>query len=231
MEFIYDDNRICKKTILFIKSITLLFHFICLYINFNSIEKDSIFIYYISTVFITFCCVCNNVRYEYAHMKIYGNPFSSIDEFTQWKKNHAFIRTTYFLNNFEIILHILFFCMTIKHISFINKNILFYSISWIILYFYSFMYFLMIILGCIFCCTLNISFIDRIFTDKSNIQPRLSTYILTNVDIEKECCICMDKNTNNWVDIPCGHSFHNECIIQWYQTSNTCPICRSVLLV
>jgi len=231
MEFIYDDKRICKKTVLFIKSITLLFHFICLYIDFNNIQKDNIFIYYISTVFLTFCCACNNARYEYAHMKIYGNSFSSVDEFKQWKKNHTFIRTTYFLNNFEMILHIFFFCMTIKHISFINKNILFYSISWIILYFYAFLYFIIIILGCIFCCSLNTSYAHRIFTDKSNVQHRLSPYIPENVDISKECCICMDKNTNNWVYIPCGHSFHNECIIQWYQTSNTCPICRSALMV
>jgi len=231
MEFIYDDKRICKKTMLLIKFTTILYHFISLYINFSNIQKDNIFIYYISTIFLTFCCACNNARYEYAHMKIYGNPFSSIDEFTQWKKNHTFIRTTYFLNNFEMILHILFFCMTIKHISFINKNILFYSISWIILYFYAFIYFLIIICGCILCCTLNTSVVHMILTDKSNIQPTLSPYIPVNIDTSKECCICMDKNTNNWVDIPCGHSFHNECIIQWYQTSNTCPICRSALMV
>lgn len=227
MEFIYDDTRICKKTIVFIKFITLLIHFIFLYIDFDRIEKNRIFIYYINTVFASFCCICNNLRYEYAHIKIYGQTFQSIDQFQQWKKKYKFIKTTYFLNNFEIISHIVFFCMTINQFTFINKQIIFYSISAIILYFYAFLYFFMIILAGIFCCSLNISFFDRVFINKS----RSSAYILTNVDLDKECCICMDKNANNWVDVPCGHSFHGECIIQWNRTSNTCPICRSVISV
>ena len=48
MEFIYDDKRICKKTILFIKSITLLFHFI----HSINILKDTN-LYYIITPQIT----------------------------------------------------------------------------------------------------------------------------------------------------------------------------------
>jgi hypothetical protein len=227
MEFIYDDKRICKKVMLFIKFTTLLYHFICLYIDFNYIQKNSEFIYYINTVFLSFCCACNNIRYEYAHMKIYGQTFSSVEQFNLWKKTNKFVRTTYFLNNFEIIFHILFFCMTIKQFNLIDKKILFYSISWIILYFYAFIYFLIIISGCIFCCTLNIPLHLLIYKEKDRSSP----YKLTNIDTESECCICMDKNTNNWVDIPCGHSFHYECIIEWNQTSNTCPICRSVLLV
>jgi hypothetical protein len=226
MEFIYDDKRICNKTMLFIKSIILLFHFICLYVDFNSIEKKSIiFIYYINTIFSTFYCVCNNARYEYHHIKIYGQNFSSIDEFNEWRKSHKFIRITYFLNNFEMVSYIFFFCMTIKQFTFINNQIIFYSISTIILYIYACIFFLIIIFGCMCLCSFNFSL------HKPSDQSRSLVYIVENVDINKECCICMDKNTNNWVHIPCGHSFHNECIIQWNRTSNTCPICRSVLLV
>jgi len=227
IEFIYDDKRICKKTILFIRSITLLFHFISLYIDFDRIEKNRIFIYYINTIFATFCAISNNLRYEYAHIKIYGQTFQSIHQFQEWKKKYKFIKTTYFLNLIEIIFHILFFFMTINQFTFINYQIIFYSISVIIIYFYTFLYFLELIILFIICCLFNISFIDRVFKNKS----RSSSYILTNVDLDKECCICMDKNANNWVDVPCGHSFHGQCIIQWNLTSNTCPICRSVIMI
>ena len=98
MEFIYDDKRICKKSMLFIKFTTFLLHLICLYIDFNYIQKDNIFIYYISTIFSTLCLICNNARYEYIHIKIYGKNFRSIDEFNEWKKTNQFIRITYFLN-------------------------------------------------------------------------------------------------------------------------------------
>ena len=49
------------------------------------------------------------------------------------------------------------------------------------------------------------------------------------IDDKKECCICLDKNTTEWVRTPCDHEFHKKCINDWYKTKNTCPICRSNL--
>jgi hypothetical protein len=231
MEFVYDEKRVFKKILLFLKCITLLFHFFCLYIDFDSIEKNNSFIYYVLTVFSTLLCVCNNARYEYAHIKIYGKYFTSIHEFKLWKKTHQLLCLTSFLNIFEITMHIFFFCMTITKLSFANKNILFYSISWLILEIYAFLCFFIVAFILIFCCSLNIPFIEWFMIDNPTVQSRLminNINIQANVDTERECCICMDKNTNNWVTMPCGHAFHIECIMQWYTTSNTCPICRSL---
>jgi hypothetical protein len=230
MDFIYDEKRICKQTLLFIKCVTLLFHFFCIYINFDSIEKDNRFIYYSFTLFSTLLCVCNNARYEYAHFKIYGNHFASIYEFKQWKKKHQYICLTSFLTIFEITVHIFFFCMTITKLSFENRKLLFYSISSLILEIYAILCFFITIFVLIFCCSLHIPIIDWFFLDNQTEQPRIRTNILLTqvyIDKEMECCICMDKNINNWIKIPCGHAFHHECIRHWLRTSNTCPVCRS----
>ena len=235
MEFIYDEKRKCKKALLFIKSITLLFHIFCFYSNFDSIEKDNRFIYYTLTLFSTFLCICNNARYEYAHIKIYGKHFTSIHEFKLWKKTHQLLRLTSFLTVFEIIVHIFFFCMTITKLSFVNTKILLYSISWLILELYAILCFFIVIFFLyifffIFCCSISISLIDWFFIVNPTDQPRLIPNIIAirvYIDEENECCICMDKNTNDWVNIPCGHAFHRECISQWLRTSHTCPVCRS----
>ena len=205
-----------------------------MYINFDSIEKNNSFIYYILTLSSTFLCVCNNARYEYAHIKIYGQHFASIDEFKLWKKAHELLCLTFFVIVFEITLHIFFFCMTITKLSFVNTKIQFYTISWLILEIYAILYIFIVVFVLIFYCSLNIILIEWFIIDKSIGQPRLMINTITThlyIDVERECCICLDKNTNNWINIQCGHTFHRECISHWLRTSNTCPICRSLLQV
>lgn len=58
-----------------------------------------------------------------------------------------------------------------------------------------------------------------------------------------ECCICFedgsnatmddgstsgldDKHPQAFVRLPCGHAFHEDCVIAWFCTSATCPLCR-----
>ncbi|KAK6174923.1 hypothetical protein SNE40_013481 [Patella caerulea] len=45
-----------------------------------------------------------------------------------------------------------------------------------------------------------------------------------------QCCICADLFENNpTVNIaaaPCGHTFHETCLMRWLDTSATCPSCR-----
>lgn len=53
----------------------------------------------------------------------------------------------------------------------------------------------------------------------------------------ESCTICMEEfNINGDGDgtvevlvMPCGHEFHQQCIVQWLQTSHVCPLCRYCL--
>ena len=42
------------------------------------------------------------------------------------------------------------------------------------------------------------------------------------------CCICLDEISlgSKTVLLPCGHLFHDDCIVTWFKNNNTCPICR-----
>ncbi|BFZ23244.1 hypothetical protein BsWGS_26283 [Bradybaena similaris] len=46
-----------------------------------------------------------------------------------------------------------------------------------------------------------------------------------------QCCICSDlfenRPTVNIAAVPCGHTFHEECLMRWMESSSTCPSCRS----
>ncbi|NXC63019.1 TRAIP ligase, partial [Aleadryas rufinucha] len=49
--------------------------------------------------------------------------------------------------------------------------------------------------------------------------------------IRAHCTICSDffDNVRDVAAVPCGHTFHQACLIQWFDTapSRTCPQCRS----
>ncbi|KAJ4981720.1 hypothetical protein NE237_032557 [Protea cynaroides] len=45
------------------------------------------------------------------------------------------------------------------------------------------------------------------------------------------CMICMDEFVKGVeiVKLPCKHFFHGECIFQWFDKKNSCPLCRFAL--
>lgn len=45
-------------------------------------------------------------------------------------------------------------------------------------------------------------------------------------DSNKECTICQDI-VNKGKRMPCGHDFHDECILKWLKMKNSCPTCRT----
>ncbi len=42
------------------------------------------------------------------------------------------------------------------------------------------------------------------------------------------CCICISdiKKNEETLLLPCGHMFHSECVVNWLNQNNTCPVCR-----
>merc|ERR1719456_2087359 len=46
------------------------------------------------------------------------------------------------------------------------------------------------------------------------------------------CAICQEEFKSDSICrklIPCGHIFHDECIVDWWSWRPTCPLCRRVL--
>ena len=40
------------------------------------------------------------------------------------------------------------------------------------------------------------------------------------------CSICLDDSTENVKTLLCGHKFHKDCIEEWFDREETCPMCR-----
>lgn len=45
---------------------------------------------------------------------------------------------------------------------------------------------------------------------------------------KKNCVICFTdfENGDKTVVLPCIHLFHYDCIVQWFESHNTCPVCK-----
>eukprot|EP00929_Paragymnodinium_shiwhaense_P050207 TRINITY_DN25299_c0_g1_i2.p1 TRINITY_DN25299_c0_g1~~TRINITY_DN25299_c0_g1_i2.p1 ORF type:complete len:263 (+),score=35.09 TRINITY_DN25299_c0_g1_i2:181-969(+) len=42
-----------------------------------------------------------------------------------------------------------------------------------------------------------------------------------------ECAVCQESLSGQDAKLfPCGHFYHSECILQWFQRQVTCPLCR-----
>ena len=159
MEFTYNESRACKHKIITIRSAFFLFHLFSIYYDFNNIEKDKYFTYYLLTLSSIFLCICNSIRYEYAYNKILGHTFESHGEFLEWKETHSLKKFTVFLDGYEKGISIFFLVNTITIFSFFEKKIL-YNISCCIIYIYTALSIAVLICIFLFCCSLNISIID-----------------------------------------------------------------------
>mgnify|MGYP001368122427 CR=1 FL=1 len=45
-------------------------------------------------------------------------------------------------------------------------------------------------------------------------------------DIKEICTICFDKINDNGFFLNCKHQFHYNCIKKWFNSCQTCPLCK-----
>jgi hypothetical protein len=59
----------------------------------------------------------------------------------------------------------------------------------------------------------------------------LKRYSCVETSINSSCTVCMDMVTKSEdvIELPCKHIFHEVCIEKWFQSRNTCPNCRFVV--
>jgi hypothetical protein len=67
-------------------------------------------------------------------------------------------------------------------------------------------------------------------------RPKYVVIRYKNMPNKKEhtsCPICFDDYTDNCfvLETECKHYFHEECLEKWMERNNTCPICRTDLIV
>ena len=43
------------------------------------------------------------------------------------------------------------------------------------------------------------------------------------------CMVCLEAHDTRPVASPCGHCFHEACIVRWAEQSRMCPVCRADL--
>lgn len=62
---------------------------------------------------------------------------------------------------------------------------------------------------------------------KQIIKNFLKKYILSNKN-KCECSICLnfDSINDKIVELPCKHNYHYNCISNWINISNKCPLCK-----
>ncbi|KAG8380395.1 hypothetical protein BUALT_Bualt06G0010900 [Buddleja alternifolia] len=71
------------------------------------------------------------------------------------------------------------------------------------------------------------SFIDSLPIMMRLVPPPTSS----SSNTQSSCSICKEdfETADIFVtinEVPCGHCFHKDCIVEWLHRSNTCPLCR-----
>jgi hypothetical protein len=48
--------------------------------------------------------------------------------------------------------------------------------------------------------------------------------------MSNECCICLEEIKDNH-KLLCTHSYHKICIDKWFESNQSCPICRNIEVI
>ena len=233
--FVYDDDRFFSKMYVFLKSFGLVFYV-------TTLTRCANPLFYIIINGLKCLSTANTARYEYRHYQRYGTVFMSIHEYEEWKAG-LWPKTRVVFSTAELAIKIGYFIYAFPpQLEFSNacdagKSIFMIHVLAVI----GIYLILSIFTCCIYCCVCysNGPGASVGAGAGANVSIRMVSYRLpltfptTLVSHDKECCICLDSNETissssspPWVELPCKHLFHRECVSRWLVTHDTCPVCR-----
>jgi len=206
MEFTLVNNRRCQIVNILVRCIFFIFDIICIVYSYESIEINSLFYLYCATLVTIFASIANLIRYELIYWNNKGRIFFSLQEYKLWK-NTNFSNIKYSFTAIESVckIAILFQSPLMKEENLYYISILIMQLNAIAI---------IIIFGMISIY----AFFKTLCNPYFCIRPDINNKI--------ECPICLDKNDKLWVTTKCNHRFHGDCLNEWINISNTCPICR-----
>jgi len=219
-EFIYDDRRCCSKIVIQFKIIGCIFYTMTL----PTCDKPEIYIVMITTMILS---ILNDMRYELYHYMKLGTIFSSLNEFELWRRS-ILPQSKMIFSGAEFAIKLVFLIKNFPpelDFSFKNKCKFGDSIFKIHILVLFLIYFILGAFSCMIMTWNNYPRENQVSSQRHRITLP-NPVVLNNLQTE-ECSICMDlDNSKTWIILPCGHKFHNSCIVQWLNTHQTCPICR-----
>ena len=225
--FVYNETRSCAKVCTFLKLLGFVFYSSTL----PTCSVNTLLI--ICMLVAALVSLVNSARYEYAHSRKYGQVFS-VYEFEMWK-NAQWPRSRLFCSIVELCIKVAFFIVTYPpRFELYNACHVGQSVLKIHILVLSLLYALFGVLSAsvfisLYCCIDNNNIVVN---NNNNIyrSQHINVADVAVVDIQAECCICLDKTHQPWKTLPCGHLFHQSCILTWINYHQTCPVCRSVLV-
>lgn len=75
------------------------------------------------------------------------------------------------------------------------------------------------------------SYAQRRGPTPANVIDQLPILSSSQVDADAECPICLEHGSSNqqWMQLPCKHEFHEDCLRPWLAEAQVCPLCRHFL--
>ena len=197
----------------------LLFIFGFILISFDYNQKNKLVLLLMAMFISSFRLILEYISLYILHKNI-GKTFSCIMDFQLWKYKQVFFIVKKFIQLVDVFLS-LFSC--IFNLS-IYDELLYNTRVFLISYFVRTIF---LLIYTILIEPENIYLIFHIDNESDNVQIR-SLITLKNIPkLDEDCPICYENNNEkNWVELPCRHKFHNECILEWLKIKNICPVCR-----
>jgi len=71
----------------------------------------------------------------------------------------------------------------------------------------------------------------NLITSSRYISPLNSDCTICRYNINNDSIYAKEKGIRSKINTgKCGHIFHEECILQWLQNNNKCPICMKIFI-